>query len=467
MRIVETPEQSERETRSAVVFGPDGTDVLLKFTESGFVFPLIEIPRRQRLAENLTAALKREWGCDAICLFTLNNSSQDCSTNGHHYEVMECWHDQHIRRTDWRPVRSLTADSFQNAAEFRTLERCLHELDDYEHDPSSPFAQRGWLTRLRAWAADAIRPLGLELEPSLQQYNASPSFCLIRFETNGSAVWIKAIGEPNLREYPITLKLAELIPSFLPEILATKPEWNAWLSREVKGTNLGDKKETALWQKAATGLAELQIESVSGADSILDLGAHDLKTDTLLDSVDPFFEVVARLMEEQPRVPPPALSREELSLLKLRIEDALTLLGDLQIPNTLGHLDLNPWNVVVTAGRCIFLDWAEAYVGPPFFSFEYLLQHFSRQPGAEAVLESELVNAYKAPWRELLSDDLTSEALALTPLSAVFAYAARTGAWKDEERLREAKTGAYFRSLARRMNREAIQTIERRATCLS
>jgi len=463
---VETQEQSERETRSAIVFGPDGTDVLLKFTESGFVFPLVEIPRWERLAENLTAALRKEWGCDAICLFTLNNSSQDGNPNGHHYEVMECQRDQHIRGMDWRPVRSLTTESFQNAAEFRTLQQCLHELDDYEHDPSSPFAQTGWLTRLRAWAADAIHPLGLELGASFRQYNASPSFSLIRFGTNGSPVWFKAVGEPNLREFPITLKLAERFRRFVPEILATRPEWNAWLSREVKGTNLGDTKETALWQTAATGLAELQIESVSGADSILDSGAHDLKTDTLLDSVDPFFEVVARLMEEQPRVPPQALSREELSLLKLRIEDALTLLGDLQIPNTLGHLDLNPWNVVVSADRCVFLDWSEAYVGHPFFSFEYLLQHFRREAGAEAVLESELVNAYKAPWRQPLSDDLTSEAFALAPLAAVFAYAAGTGEWKDQERLRDPKMGAYFRSLARRMNREAIQFIDRRSPCL-
>jgi Ser/Thr protein kinase RdoA (MazF antagonist) len=132
-----------------------------------------------------------------------------------------------------------------------------------------------------------------------------------------------------------------------------------------------------------------------------------------------------------------------------------------------GHLDLNPWNVIVSAGGAVFLDWAEAYVGPPFFSFEYLLQHFRREIGANAVLESELVNAYKAPWRQLLSDDLTSEALALTALAAVFAYAAGTNAWKDEEKLRDPKTRAYFRSLARRMKREAIQFIEQRSACLS
>jgi hypothetical protein len=464
---VESQEQSEREICRVIVLGRDGAEVLLKSAELGFAFPAVEVPRWERLAENLTAALRRDWGCDAVCLFTPNHSSEDRDSNGKHYEVMECWHFGGRKgETVWKEILSLTADSFQDEAEFRTFQQALRELDGYKHDPSSPFATSGWLPSLRDWTADVIRPFGLELTGPMRQYNGGPSFCLIRFETSGPAVWFKAVGKPNLREFPITLKLTELFPRFIPEILRTKPEWSAWLSLEVKGTNLGDTKEIASWEKAATGLAKLQIESIS-ADSILDSGADDLKTDTLLLSVDPFFEVVTRLMEEQPRVPPAVLSREELSLLKLRIEDALTLLSDLRIPNALGHMDLNPWNIIVSEGGCIFLDWAEAYVGHPFFSVEYLLQHFHREIGADPVLESELVNAYKAPWCRLLSRDLMGEALALTPLAAVFAYAAGTGAWKDEKRLRDPRTRAYFRSLARKMNREAIRFIERRPACLS
>lgn len=463
---MESQEQSERQTCRAIIFGPDGSDVLLKFTEAGFVLPYVEIPRWERLAENLTAALKQDWGCDAVCLFTPDCSSQDSRPMGRHYEVMECWRDQHIGGTDWKTIRSLAADSFQNEAEFRVLTECLHELDSYENDPSSPFAQRGWITRTRAWAAEAIASLGLELGPNFRQYNASPSFSLIRLETNGPAIWFKAVGKPNLREFSITLKLAELFPGFVPEILATKPEWNAWLSRELKGTNLGETKDIAVWERAATELAKLQIESISRSDLILDSGAHDLRTDALLTSVDPFFDLVARLMEEQPKVPPPILSREELRLLKLRIQDSLTLLEDLQIPNTLGHLDLNPWNIIVSADCCRFLDWAETCVGHPLLSLEYLLQHFRREHNTNAAVESKLREAYKTTWRQLLPAHLIDEALMLSPLAAVFAYAVGGGGWTDPQRLRVPKIAGYFRSLARRMNREAIQFVERRAQCL-
>jgi hypothetical protein len=464
---VNCPSQPEHEIWRAIVFSRDGTEVLLKISAGGVAFPSLEIPRWERLAENLTAALKKDWGCDAVCLFTPNNLPEGGNANGDHYEVMECWDDQHMGGTDWKPVQSLTADSFHNKAEFAILDQCAHELEGHERNPASPFARRGSLAQLRNWTAGIVSRLGFELTGPLRQYNASPAFNLIRFETSGPAVWFKAVGEPNLREYPVTVRLAELFPRFVPEILGTKPEWNGWLSREGEGTNLGETREVGVWQQAAAYLARLQIESVSRLDSFPDLGAHDLRIDKLLTSVEPFLDLVARLMEEQPKVPPPTLGREELSLLKVRIEDSLTLLEDLPIPNALGHLDLNPWNIVVSADGCVFLDWAEGYVGHPFFSLEYLLQYFRREVGADAVLESQLVNAYEAPWRQSLSDDLTREALALTPLAAVFAYAAGTRAWKDEERLLDPKTRGYFRSLARRMNREAIQFIERRPACLS
>ena len=67
---MESQEQSERETCRVIVLGRDGTEVLFKTGEPGFAFPAVEIPRWERLAENLTAAVKEDWGCDAICLFT-------------------------------------------------------------------------------------------------------------------------------------------------------------------------------------------------------------------------------------------------------------------------------------------------------------------------------------------------------------------------------------------------------------
>jgi hypothetical protein len=453
--------RSEREICRVIVFGRDGSEVLLTNSDGGLAFPTVEIPRWERVAENLTSVVKEDLGCDAFCLFTLNTPADDCTSNADRHEVMECWRDgENTNGQVWRAVRSLSPESFIDPGEFKTIERSVLAMARHECDPLSRFARRGCLRELQNWITQLIRPLGLELTDSFRQYNASPSFSLMRFETTGSAVWFKAVGEPNLREFPITLKLAELFPSFMPEIFGINSEWNGWLAREVKGQSLRETKDVALWERAAIDLARLQIESISQAESVLRVGAHDLRFDTLLSAVSPFFEVIGRLMGEQPKTPPAALTRDELRLLRVVVDDAVTLLADLRIPCTLGHLDLNPGNLVVRPDGSVFLDWADAYVGHPFFSLEYLLQHFRRNREDSAKFESCVLNAYTSRWGGLLSDDCVRQALALGPLAAVFAYAV-SSAW-NEERLWDAKIAGYFRSLARRMNREALR-LERRS----
>lgn len=465
---MESQEQSEREICRVILLGRAGTEVLLKIAESGLAFPAVEVPRWERLAENLTASLRKDWGCDAVCLFSADHSLEDGNFNVEQYQVMECLRDQGRKKeTVWKPIRSLSTESFQNAAEFRMLEECLHQLDRYGRDPSSPFARRGWLDELRRWTAEVIQPVGLELTGPFCQYNAAPSFSLIRFETNGPAVWFKAVGEPNQREFPITVKLSQQFPNYLPELLGTRVDWNGWLSLEAPGTNLRETQEIALWEKAAQSMAKLEVESVAKTESMLEAGAHDLRAETLSTQVQPFLSMIAQLMEQQTKVPPAVLSHHELSLLGMRIEDSLTLLEDLGLPEVLGHSDPNPGNIVVAADRSVFVDWAEAHVGHPFLSFEYLLEHFRRAIGTDVALENRLTRSFSAPWRQRFLDEIVAEALALAPLAAVFAYAAGNEAWKDQERLKDSKVAGYFRSLARRMNREAMQFADRRSTCLS
>jgi hypothetical protein len=176
---------------------------------------------------------------------------------------------------------------------------------------------------------------------------------------------------------------------------------------------------------------------------------------------------MCQLMEQQPKVPPAVLTGNELRALGEQIQTALSWIQDLGIPNTLGHLDLNPGNVIVAGEQCVFLDWAEAYVGHPFLSFQHLLELFRRMVGVDKKLEGQLTEAYADSWRRFISPESIAEALALTPLVAVFVFAAASDAWSKAVSLRDPKSAGYFRSLTRRMNREANQLEDRRAPCPS
>jgi len=460
--------QSDRESYRIIALRRDRTELLLIAQENGLQFPSVEIPRWERVAGNLISAVKRIWGCEAVCSFTLEEVLQRKSFDGRSDQIMECWGDVEMCTGNslWVPICSLSQHEFVDSREYAALEQFLTKCNSDEEDATAPFAKCGWFHDLQSWIAEMIRPLGLRLNGSFRQFNASPSFSLIRFETCGPAIWFKAAGEPNRHEFGITLKLAELFPNFLPKIIATRADWNGWLCFEAEGSDLGETREISLWETTAAILARLQIESVSKVSDITVSGARDLSTDRPSALVHPFFDVMVHVMRRQTKALPAILSQEELHRLEERIQECLALLQDVGIPDALGHLDLNPGNIITSPDRCAFLDWAEGYVGNPFLSFQYLLEHFRRTVAADSAAESRLISAYAGQWETMASRVAIDEGLRLSRLLAVFAYAAGTNAWRDRKRLEDPLTAGHLRSLTRRMTREANQLSDRRSLCL-
>jgi len=459
-------EQSRLETWHLIVLDHQRREILVAADKStpALCLPSVDIPSGQRIAEALTRAVKSTWNCNAICLFTstvLGSSKLHCAVM-ESLLYPETWSNCHAVR-----LHDLAASSFLDHEDFLTLQQCLADLRSHEIDSAAPFTKQGWLNDLRGWIADLLRPCELKLTGEFDQLNAGPSFSVFRFETTGPDVWFKAVGEPNLREFPITLELSRRFPAYLPRLIGQRSDWNGWLAFSAGPKSLSEAKDLDSWESTANSFANLQIDSVEGIESLVEAGAHDLRTHKLSELVQPFLDVVSRLMREQTKAFPNPLSEDELGLLGMRLQDAITLLEDLRIPNALGHLDLNPGNIVLTSEQCKFLDWAEAYVGHPFFSFEYLLAHWRRTAGFTSEQALSLLSAYSRPWLQVLSQDVIAEAFSFVPLVAVFAYAVGFRAWRDKEALSDVEVAAYIRSLARSMNREAIQLVDRRVPCLN
>lgn len=453
---MESDKQPNGENCRVFIFDRDRTQVLLVDDEdSCFVLPSVEIPRWERVADNLTAAVRNKWNCGAISLFAPEVPRLGNASNGHRYQVMECWcSDESPRsKTIWTSTRALTRQAFRDSADYEVLEQCLREFDLYAGDPASPFAKSGWFTELQSWIADVIRPMGLRLSGPFRQLNGSPSFSLIRFETNGSAVWFKAVGKPNLHEFPITLALGTHLPGWVAPILASRAPWNGWLALGVDGTELGGSHDAHDWRMAASALGMLQTESALKVGALRDAGARDLSTTSLLKLVDPFFEAIEQLLEHQ--MSTTVLFLKDALLLREQVRRALFRFGDLGIPDALGHLDLNPGNVIVCGEHCVFLDWAEAYVGHPFFSFQYLCEHFRRVPQVMDAAGAQLADAYTQHWRSWVPSENITQALALARMLAVFVYAAAMNGWRVETTLQEPQIGRHLLSLVRRMKREA------------
>ncbi len=448
-------------TQYRLVIARRGANEILISTDAPeWSLPSLEIMRGERLAEQIARSIQKRYAFRIYCLW-LNRSFATHGVSCPYAVVATVAdHDDAPPGMAWIGLCEAFSHLPLRRSHQALLRQMTHELERHvANSGANPFGRPGWIDDLLAWVEREIAPS--RLTGNFDQLQAGPTFNLIRIETTRAAVWFKATGQPIAHERAVTLALARLLPDFLPRVIAHHPTWNGWLAEEASGRRL-DHSIARDWVAAARGLAEMQIASRGLTDAVLKSGAKKLALLDLGNDIGPFFERIEELMALQPSEPPQILSRTQIGELANSLTAACEELEHYRWPDTLGHLDLNPGNVFVASERCCFLDWAEAYVGHPLFTFEYLSEHARRSIGqADAAMEA----AYLEPWRSHVSSEVLVRSLAVSPLLAVFAYAVGDRRWRSADLRRSPWVARHFRSLARRAYREAIRLHTRSNPC--
>ena len=454
------------ETYRLIITRRDATEILFSPNRMDWTLPRVEIQKEQRIAEQLTAEAEKSWGLKTFCLFVPSPCTSGRNGDGA-CAVMECVKHSETgpAGTFWMPIN--VATECGDAQEAATIRDAFAELASYTSgEKPGPFAKPGWVRELFSWAYEQTAPLGLRLTGNFRQYNASPTFSLLRIETDSEALWFKAAGEPNSDELPVSVLLARLFPSHVPRILGVHPAWNGWLTAEASGAALDEISDCSAWERTAVELAELQIASIGKSDELLEGKCKDLRIPRLMELIDPFLARMTVLMAAQEKHSPAPLANSELASLGEGLKDACSLLQSFGLPDTLGHIDFNPGNIFVSPDCCTFLDWAEGCVTNPLITFEYLREHIQRSGIQEPSVIDRLTASYVRPWTSFYSPDVLSRALAVSPLIAVFVCAVASDAWRSSDSLRNPNFAGYLRSLTRRMYREAIHVAEKSELCL-
>jgi hypothetical protein len=457
---------SQKDTYLLIVFDSAGTAVLVESQGNEYRLPKIEIPKFTRPAHEVTEVLRNCWKLSSVFLFS---GILEEFPNASYFAVLESKDGLvlHPQGMEWFTIHHALSNVLFSNQERRVLKSSHSRLTTGGHtEGSEPFARLGWMRELQDWAGSIIRPMGMELK-DFTQLNGCETFSLVRFATTQQPVWFKAVGEPNMHEFSISHSLAKFFPCYVPNILATKYAWHGWLMSDGGGATLDETPDPSAWRTAITTLADLQIESIGTTQDLLEAGCRDLRLATLVELVDPFLDTMAELMKQQAKVPPPVLSRQELSCLSATIKDALRCLEALPIPDTLGHSDFNPGNILVGPERCTFIDWAEAHVSHPFLTFEYFISHLRKGYPALTTFEDTIRSSYVQRWQSVSVPEHVSEAFLFSPLVAVFSYAVAGNSWRDPERLEIPQVPGYLRSLTRRMKQEADSVQRRRVECIN
>ena len=464
---MDAPNNNGQDTYRLLITRRSGSEILVVGSGPGWSLPCTEIRSRQRPAEQLTAVIGKSFELETYCLFVPTPPSSVRTGSDAKYAVMESvkQNDPAPSGTYWMPAGVL--DRYCDAEEAKAVSEALGQLNSYAiGERPGPFGRAGWLRELFQWAEEQVGPLGIRLTGNFRQLNASPTFSLIRLETNSVALWFKATGKPNEHELAVALSLARLFPTYIPRVLGIHSAWNGWLSAEASGTELDQIAECSAWERAAESLAELQISSIGKCSELLEGKCKDLRLARLSKWIDPFLARMGEFMAAQEKPSPAPLAKSELASLREGLAEACELLESFHLPDTLGHIDFNPGNIFVSADRCVFLDWAEGCIGQPFVTFEYLRRHMGRSDVREPAACERITAAYLRPWGAFFSPDVLRRALAITPLIAVFGYAVAGDAWRSADSPHNPTTAGYLRSLTRRMFREAVVVADGSAACL-
>ncbi len=465
---MKTVQHSDRDTYRVIVVRRDASEVLFVFSESVLSLPRVEVFPQQRIAHQLIAEVSRQWSLQTYCLFVPSIESSEKDAQRENFAVLESIKDSEEPPTGtcWLPRTAFACHRVVSVRHADAISQSLKELDSFiDKAKVAPFGRPGWLRNLFTWSQEQLSPFGLRVNGNFRQYTSSPAFSLIRLGTNGPAVWFKATGEPNLHELSITSCLARLFPGNLPRILAIHPSWNGWLSEEVSGTTLDQCEEISVWERVAETLADLQIASIGKCSVLLDAQIKDLRLPRLIELIPSFVFCMTELMAVQQKQSPPPLRTFELDFLGERLQEALSMLQDLGFPDTLGHCDFNPENILVSPHGCVFVDWAEACVTNPLVTFEYLLEQSRNNIGNDASAPDRITKSYLRYWHSLLSPDDLEQAKAVSPLVALFTYAASGNSWASPEIIRTSALAGCLRGLTRRMHREAMYQCQRRERC--
>lgn len=428
--------------------------LVFEAAEAECFLPAVEIPMYSRTAQELNAQIKARWEVDVYSLYEIQWGNTSSTLRYHLVEALHPDAPAPPSGCCWVSVRDACRLCFAEGSDAAAVQAWIGKFATKQKRTNHPpFDKPGWFRVVKEFVQDAIRCVRLRLTGEYLQLNASPYFSLIRFTTDGEAVWFKATGEPNTREFLLTALLSSRLLVSTPRVLATQPHWNAWVMSEIAGVSLAGTDSLLAWCTAAGDLARMQIASSEMARDISKCAPRDLRASALLSKVRPFFVLMREWMERQTKTSPARLSQSELEQLECDTQDGLLALQQERIPNTLGHLDLNPDNVIAGNAGTVFLDWAEGYIGHPFLSFAQLLEYFLRTFGPGASAARAFIRAYLEPWEPFLASRALEPTLATCMFLAIFAHAVSNDVWRDDRALLNPTTAGYYRSLARRMKR--------------
>ena len=432
----------------AVIVVPTSIAVLAQETVDGYRLPRIFIPLRARPAQQLRKAIQTRWALNVLILEFVKGD--DGPTSCALAELLAP-----AVGSDFTAISlGLISDSDLSESERSSLVSLL------DGKWGSSFSRIGWIDEASSWL-ETVTGQRITSKGDIEQLNAGGAFALIRFHTeDGADYWMKATGEPNAHELSITSLLSRLCGGYLPKLIATRPDWNAWLmsggASPIQELPTDPAMLFSLLEDAVESMAELQQRTMGREQDLLKAGAFDQGMDALLAHSDALFSYLQECMQLQTSARVPRIEKGRLLELKQIFKNVCRRLSALGIPNAVVHGDMSLANILRGDGHCQFIDWCETYVGNPLITLEHLLLlNQLTNPDLKEFVVRVLKERYKSKMSKVCDPTAIDEGLIYMPFLAAASASYGRGTWLQTSCREQPHRQAWARTLARHMDRAA------------
>jgi hypothetical protein len=231
----------------------------------------------------------------------------------------------------------------------------------------------------------------------IEQVRSWERSSIIRVLTDDSDdLYLKTISPMFAHEPALANWLYTQHPDQFPVVRDVRPGRD-FIMAAYTGKSLTQTPELAIWQKALTDYATLQVEFAGRADELRALGVPERGLDWIKAHID-------SLLDDDPvlRCGNYPLTDEQIARLRElrpRFHAACEALSTFNIPLSLEHGDLWTGQIIVCPeGGYLFTDWSDSAITCPLFSLPYFLAEVDNElPGVKDAREH-LRAAYLTPW---------------------------------------------------------------------
>lgn len=236
------------------------------------------------------------------------------------------------------------------------------------------WSTKRWQAAAVGWADSQLQVAGLRRTGPVAQPHLRPWGTVLQIPTTGGTYWLKAPGPLTTFEIGLYEVFSELCPDQTLTALATDARRGLLLLPDG-GPVLGDRQQGEGLIRALMEVlpryGRLQRDLSAHVPRLLDVGVADMRPERMPERLTEALRKVGAYIERYGE-PADRQALADITAMRDQFGSWCAELADSQVPASLDHGDLHPWNIfestATAGGRTAFYDWGDSAVTHPFAS---------------------------------------------------------------------------------------------------